>query len=42
VAYCPPLWFAWMDRRVMGHYGGNLNRVNLQPSARPSLMQRWG
>ncbi len=42
VAYWPPLWFAWMDRRVMAHYGGDLNRVNVQPSARPRLAQRWG
>ena len=30
VAYWPPLWFAWMDRRVMSHYGGDLSRVNVQ------------
>ena len=35
VAYCPPLWFAWMDHRVMTHYGGDLGRVNVQASARP-------
>ena len=33
VAYCPPLWFAWMDHRVMAHYGGDLGRVNVQASA---------
>ena len=33
VAYCPPLWFAWMDHRVMTHYGGDLGRVNVQASA---------
>jgi alkane 1-monooxygenase len=41
VAYCPPLWFAWMDHRVMTHYGGDLGRVNVQASARHRLMQRW-
>lgn len=41
VAYCPPLWFAWMDRRVMAHYGGDLSLVNVQASARRRLMQRW-
>jgi alkane 1-monooxygenase len=41
VAYCPPLWFAWMDRRVMAHYGGNLNLVNVQTSARQKLLRRW-
>jgi alkane 1-monooxygenase len=35
VAYCPPLWFALMDHRVMTHYGGDLGRVNVQASARP-------
>ncbi len=40
-AYCPPLWFAWMDHCVMAHYGGDLGRVNVQASARHKLMQRW-
>jgi len=42
VAYLPPLWFAWMDPRVMAHCGGDLARVNLQTSARAKLTQRWG
>ena len=42
VAYLPPLWFAWMDRRVMAHYGGDLNLVNVQPSARQALIGTWG
>ena len=42
VAYLPPLWFAWMDRRVMAHYRGDLGLVNVQASARPQLKQRWG
>ena len=41
-AYLPPLWFAWMDPRVMAHYGGDLALVNLQASARAKLAQRWG
>jgi alkane 1-monooxygenase len=41
VAYWPPLWFAWMDRRVMSHYGGDLGLVNVQASARQKLMRRW-
>ncbi|MDP4622720.1 MAG: alkane 1-monooxygenase [Hydrogenophaga sp.] len=41
VAYWPPVWFTWMDRRVMAHYGGDLGRVNVQASARHRLMQRW-
>ena len=39
VAYLPPLWFAWMDHRVMAHYGGDLGLVNRQASARPSSMR---
>ena len=42
VAYLPPLWFEWMDRRVMAHYRGDLGLVNVQASARRRLMQRWG
>lgn len=41
VAYCPPLWFAWMDHRVMAHYGGDLSLVNVQASARQRLLRRW-
>jgi alkane 1-monooxygenase len=33
VAYWPPLWFAWMDRRVMAHYGGDGTLVNSQAAA---------
>ena len=42
VAYLPPLWFAWMDPRVMAHYDRDLSLVNLQASARLKLMQRRG
>ena len=42
VAYLPPLWFVWMDRRVMAHYRGDLRLVNVQASARRRLTQRWG
>jgi alkane 1-monooxygenase len=40
VAYLPPLWFAWMDYRVMAHYGGDLGLINLQASARAKRAQR--
>ena len=39
VAYLPPLWFAWMDPRVVAHYGGNMDLVNLQASARAKLTE---
>jgi alkane 1-monooxygenase len=42
VAYLPPLWFAWMDGRVMAHYGGDLGQVNVQATARQKLMRVWG
>jgi alkane 1-monooxygenase len=41
VAYCPPLWFALMDHRVVKHYAGDLNKINLQPSARARIYRRW-
>lgn len=41
VAYFPPLWFALMDKRVVRHYGGDLTKANVQPSARAKLFARW-
>ncbi|HEX5372120.1 MAG TPA: alkane 1-monooxygenase [Aquabacterium sp.] len=41
-AYCPPLWFALMNDRVMRHYGGDLSRVNVHPSARAAMEARYG
>jgi alkane 1-monooxygenase len=42
VAYCPPLWFALMNKRVMKHYGGDLSRVNVHPAARAKMQARYG
>jgi alkane 1-monooxygenase len=42
LAYCPPLWFALMDKRVVRHYAGDMSKINIQPSARQKLMKRWG
>ena len=42
VAYCPPLWFALMNDRVVKHYGGDIGRANVQPSARQRLLARYG
>ena len=33
LAYCPPLWFRLMDRRVLAFYGGDRSRCNQGPSA---------
>ncbi len=41
VAYCPPLWFALMDHRVVKHYAGDLSKMNIQPSAREKIYRRW-
>lgn len=41
LAYFPPLWRAVMDHRVAEHYGGDLQRANLQPSKRDRLIARW-
>lgn len=38
----PPLWFAGMDRRVMAHDGGDLDLLNVQPSAQQELTGTWG
>ena len=41
-AYFPPLWYALMDHRVVRHYAGDLNKINMQPAARQRLLLRWG
>ena len=40
-AYLPSLWFALMDRRVVAHYAGDLDKINMQASARQKLVTRW-
>lgn len=37
LAYCPPLWFAVMNRKVREHYKGDLSKANVVPSLRPRL-----
>jgi alkane 1-monooxygenase len=41
IAYFPPLWFVLMDKRVVRHYAGDIDKVNIQPSARTKLINRW-
>ena len=41
-AYFPPLWFFLMDHRVVAHYGGDLSKINIQPSERQTIVERWG
>ncbi|MEI8326074.1 MAG: alkane 1-monooxygenase [Betaproteobacteria bacterium] len=40
-AYFPPVWFALMDHRVVAHYAGDLSKINMQASARQTLLKRW-
>ncbi|HEV2997862.1 MAG TPA: alkane 1-monooxygenase [Solirubrobacteraceae bacterium] len=42
LAAVPPLWRRVMDRRLLAHYGGDLARVNIKPSARGRVLARYG
>lgn len=42
LAYVPPLWRAVMDKRVLAVYGGDIRRVNIQPSKRAAILARHG
>lgn len=44
LAYFPWLWFKIMDKRLMAlpHVGGDLNSVNIDPAAQPSIFLKWG
>jgi alkane 1-monooxygenase len=41
-AVIPPLWRRIMDHRVLAHYGGDLERVNIHPPARKRMLARYG
>ncbi|HEY3865407.1 MAG TPA: alkane 1-monooxygenase [Solirubrobacteraceae bacterium] len=41
-AVIPPLWRRVMDRRLLEHYGGELERTNLHPRTRPRVLARYG
>ncbi len=41
-AYIPPLWFYLMDKRVVAHYKGDLNKVNIFQKARNRLFKQFG
>jgi alkane 1-monooxygenase len=38
----PPLWRRLMDRRVLAHYGGEVERANIHPRARKRVLARYG
>jgi len=44
LSWVPPLWFKVMDKRLMAlpHVAGDLDRVNIDPQARPSIFLKWG
>ncbi|RZV36271.1 MAG: alkane 1-monooxygenase [Chromatiales bacterium] len=44
IAYLPWLWFRIMDPRLLAlpHIDGDLDKVNIDPDARPSIFLKWG
>jgi alkane 1-monooxygenase len=38
----PPLWRRIMDRRVLAHYGGDVERANIHPRTRRRVLARYG
>jgi alkane 1-monooxygenase len=44
LAYLPWLWFKVMDKRLMAlpHVDGDLDKVNIDPAAKPSIFLKWG
>ncbi len=44
LSYVPWLWFRVMDKRLMElpHVLGDLDKVNIDPDARPSIFLKWG
>jgi len=44
LAYFPWLWFRVMDKRLMAlpHVAGDLDNVNIEPAAHPSIFLKWG
>ncbi|MGC2656111.1 MAG: alkane 1-monooxygenase [Mycobacterium sp.] len=41
LAYIPPLWRKVMDPRVLAHYDGDINRVNVHPRRRQTVLDRY-
>jgi alkane 1-monooxygenase len=42
LAAFPPLWRRVMDRRLLGHYGGDVTRTNIAPRRRKRVLARYG
>jgi alkane 1-monooxygenase len=41
LAWIPPVWRRVMDHRLVEHYGGDVNRANIQPRARKRVLRRY-
>jgi alkane 1-monooxygenase len=41
-AVIPPLWRRVMDRRLLDHYGGELEKTNIHPRTRKRVLARYG
>jgi len=44
LAYCPPLWFKVMDKRLLAipHISGDLSKVNIDPTREDEIRAKWG
>lgn len=44
LAYVPSLWFRVMDKRLLAlpHVNGDLDKINIDPDARPAIFLRYG
>ncbi|CAM4083575.1 Alkane 1-monooxygenase [Mycobacterium basiliense] len=42
LTYIPPLWRKVMDHRVIEHYDGDINRVNIDPRKRDRILATYG
>ncbi|HEX7290172.1 MAG TPA: alkane 1-monooxygenase [Conexibacter sp.] len=42
LALVPPVWRRVMDHRLLEHYGGDVERANIQPRARTRVLKRYG
>ncbi|HEV7770876.1 MAG TPA: alkane 1-monooxygenase [Solirubrobacterales bacterium] len=41
LAWFPPLWRRVMDPRLLSHYGGDVDRANIQPRKRDRMLARY-
>lgn len=41
LAWFPPIWRRVMDRRLLDHYGGDLDRANIEPRAQRKVLARY-